>query len=163
MKELVVMWVFDDESYQKILNIRKHYFNQSTDNHPHITFAHYLSIDEQLLIEHTDAFIKEVEAFEVVCESVMTLNKYVVLKTSYTNKLKDYYALFHKKFTNLLNEYTTSENFIPHITLTSSEHPINEVINAFKSLRLKIDKCEISWIKETGFEIIKTYHLKKAG
>ena len=96
MKEIVVMWVFEEDSYQNVLDLRKRYFNVASDHHPHITFAHYLSIDEDELIKHIDTFIQSVSPFEVTFDKVMLLNQYVVLTTPFDNELKRYYALFHK-------------------------------------------------------------------
>lgn len=163
MKEIVVMWVFEEDSYQNVLDLRKRYFNVASDHHPHITFAHYLSIDEDELIKHIDTFIQSISPFEVTFDKVMLLNQYVVITTPFDFELKRYYALFHKKFSPLLNVYTQRENFIPHTTIIAGEHNIKALEQDFKPVRLKIDKCEVSWIKTDGFEIIKTYRLKKVG
>lgn len=163
MKELVVMWVFEDDSYQTILNLRKEAFKSSTDNHPHITFAHYESMDSRKLIAYTDQFIKQVECFNVDVDGINQFDQTIVLNIKFDNEIKRYYEIFHEKFSDQLNHFTQQENYIPHITLVTGDYQVESLVKVFKPLHLTINQCQISWIKEDGFEIIKTYTFKKVG
>lgn len=157
------MWVYDKESYERILHLRKQKLKADKDNHPHITFAHYELVDETKIIKHTDKFIKQVNVFNVTFDAVTLFDETIVMTTPFENEIKRYYEIYHKKYQKYLNTYTMIDNFIPHTTLITNEDLFEPFKDTFKPLHLTIDKCQISWVKADGFEIIKTYELKKVG
>lgn len=156
------MWVFQDKHYQDILSYRRRLVPTIEDNHPHITFAHYIGLDEDKLIKHTDAFVKNIKQFKVRFVDYKEFLNTLVLLVPYENEIKKYYELFHIKYKEFLNPFTkTNGNYIPHTTLFVGEDVIEKVKNTFYPFEALVSRVDISLIKEQGFEVLKTYELEK--
>ena len=149
-KYLCVMALFDDETNNKLIEIRKILKENdlSYDMYPpHITLGAYVNISENDLIKYTENFCLNNNKVNIKLDKLGKFsNKVIYLTTSNDKNIKDLHFKFHQKYDefhgNVGYNYSIESNkFTPHMTLLKDCNPlkINRADKIMQSLNINIE------------------------
>jgi hypothetical protein len=169
-KEVSAVWVLDDATNQKLNEIRKVLYIFGIEPGPvygHITFAHFLDVDVDEILEYTRRFAAGKSSFHINCNALGYLStNCIACIPSTSGKLLEYYEEYHREFDSYCNVWTKAESglWLPHISLFYSEildmgKVLGEMAKRFVQFSGKIVRLELSIVNESGFDIIYSHKL----
>lgn len=163
--DVYAIWKLDEDTNRKLDNIREalDVFNiQYEAIYGHITFASFLNVNVDELIEYSQEFAQGLESFEINCSAIGFLSSNcIACIPSTSGRLLKYYQEYHKKFDSYCNIWTSKEAglWLPHISLyfsyTEDLGPIFvEMMKQFSQFKGRVIGMEICIRDEKGFNRI---------
>ncbi len=133
----------------------------------HITFAHYLCIEEAAILQYAKESCTYMNRFPVFFDELAILStQCIVCRPRIANEMVAYYNRFHEKYDEACDLWTmaTQKLWLPHCTLYYSSKENLEAIKAEMDKRFVpfcgwADKLELSVVKEQEYEVIFSQRL----
>ena len=166
MYDYVLQFAFDKESENKIKKIKdylkeKNIVDKERNWKPHVTIDLYNCGDEEEFIKKLDSIIKKISKFKVRLKKFNTCNN----RTLYIEPFDDenfykWKKFFDKELNSYMLEKRKTRNYIPHITINTSEELDKSILLAkekFKPMKIEV---KYIWVYNRDMRLIKTYELK---
>lgn len=169
-KDICAIWILDETTNQKLDEIRKALEVFNIEYNPiygHITFANFIDIDVDEILQYTKKFAEGKKSFEINCSALglLTTNCIACIPST-SGKLLKYYEEYHKEFDSYCNKWTKADSclWLPHISLYCSETQdlgaiIGEMSKRFIQFTGKIVRMELSVVNENDYSIIYSHDL----
>jgi hypothetical protein len=157
-KLLSILLLFDDESKEKIINLKKELQIPANawNNLPHLTLAVYdEEVSEDEIVSWTKKFAKEHTALRLELYAFGVFGqRFIFLVPNFSPKLFKMYEDIHKEYDEYCNNNTSYKigKWSPHVGIwNSTPEMINEKL---KLIHDKLDKFEVNLVsvKVTSFE-----------
>lgn len=171
VNQVYAIWILDEKTNEKLDEIRKALELFGIEYSPiygHITFASYVNVNIDEILEYTKKFVEGKKSFHINCSVLgfLTTNCIACIPST-SGKLLEYYEEYHQEFDSYCNIWTSidSELWLPHISLYYSESEdlgaiIGEMSKRFTQLKGKVVRMELSVVNENDFNIIYSYDLE---
>jgi hypothetical protein len=170
-KDVYAIWILDETTNKKLDEIRKALKVFNIEYNPiygHITFASFIDINVDEILQYTKRFIEGKKSFDINCSALGFLTtSCIACIPSTSGKLLEYYEEYHQEFDSYCNMWTKADNglWLPHISLYSSDTEdlgaiIGEMSKKFIQFTGKIVRMELSVLNENDFNIIYSYDLE---
>lgn len=172
MKRICAILSLDEKTKIKIQNYRDlltiRYGVSKKILYPHITIAHYISIDMEEIIKYTGDFVKEMNAFNIQYGTIEILeDNCIACMVNPDNKITEFYNMYHHRYDEHCDKWTKKENklWVPHSTIYGKSNPKLAEMKAsleddFIPFKAKVIGLELSLIKENGYQIIFSKEFK---
>lgn len=166
MERICAIFCLDEQTNEKIRSYRNaltvSYGIPRKEIYPHITLAHYVEVDTEEIINYSEKFVREIQAFSVQYDSIKALSgNCVACIVNPNGRIIDLYNKYHAEFDSCCDIWTKKENglWIPHSTIYgNSESNLEEMSmhleKNFVPFQGKVIRFELSQINEDGFDII---------
>ena len=134
----------------------------------HITFAHYLHIEEAIILEHAKKSCIYMKRFPVFFDELAILStQCIVCRPRIANEMEAYYNKFHRKYDEACDMWTSAaqKRWRPHCTLYYSSKADLEAIKTEMEKRFVpfcgwADKLELSVVQGQEYEVIFSQKLQ---
>jgi hypothetical protein len=170
VNQVYAIWILDETTNQKLDELRKTLELFNIEYNPiygHITFASFVNIDIDEILEYTKKFVKGKKSFYINCSALgfLTTNCIACIPST-SGKLLQYYEEYHQEYDSYCNMWTSIDSglWLPHISLYYSDienlgEIIGEMSKRFIQFKGKIIRMELSVVNENGFNIIYSHDL----
>lgn len=169
--QVYAIWILDETTNQKLDELRKALELFDIEYNPiygHITFASFIDIDIDKILEYTKKFVEGKKSFYINCSALgfLTTNCIACIPST-SGKLLEYYEEYHQEYDSYCNMWTSVDSglWLPHISLYYSEIEdlggiIGEMSKRFIQFKGKIVRMELSVVNEKDFNIIYSHDLE---
>ena len=170
-KDVYAIWILDEETNVKLDEIRKALEVFDIKYKPiygHITFASFINIDVDKILQYTKKFAQEIKTFDINCSALGFLSSNcIACIPSTTGKILEYYEEYHKEFDSYCNTWTSMADglWLPHISLYSNDTEnlgaiIGEMLKRFTQFKGRIIRMELSILDGDKFDTIYSQDLE---
>ena len=168
---LCVLWEVDSRSYARLEELSRAVVGSAflcSSFHPHITLACYDAIDTRRLRPWIKEFASSIAPFPVRVEEVGLLtSERSACFPAYVGPLKEHYAAFHRRFSDLADQWTRPEGglYTPHVSLYDGPGIVDRAAQqrlsaAFRPFDGQVQALGLSLIKgEESYEMLGEYPL----
>jgi len=169
--EICAIWRLNEQATSELEKLRAVLSQFGITYEPmygHITFAHYLCIEEEAILQYAKESCMYMKRFPVFFDELAILStQCIVCRPSIVNEIAAYYCQFHEKYDEACDVWTraTEKRWLPHCTLYYSSKANLKAIKAEMDKKFVpfcgwADKLELSVVKEQAYEVIFSQKLQ---